>query len=72
MSTQREPTPIRWTCPCGKELGTISKGGNLHVTADNVLVERTRLTVIVRCSCGQSKAFNGRRVSIDLPETRAA
>lgn len=74
--TTPAPTPPnpgkQFTCRCGRVLGTISTGGNLHVTADNVLVERSRLTVVVRCVCGQSKAFSGRRVMMDVPEAKAA
>ena len=73
MTAPQAPTPPtpgkQWTCArCKAQLGIVTNGGNLHVTADNVLVERARLTVVVRCTWGQSKAFTGRRGSIDVPE----
>lgn len=72
-AADREPVPLpvrwEWTCPrCHTVLGRLSKGGNLHITKVGATVERSQLAVVVRCPCGQSKAFSGRRVLIDVPE----
>lgn len=57
-----------WRCPrCRAVLGHVTHG-NLHITSPSVTVERTVLAVVIRCPCGQPKAFGGRRVLIDVPE----
>lgn len=58
-----------WHCPnCRLVLGQLALGGNLVITSPGVTVERSVLAVVVRCPCGQAKAFSGRRVLIDVPE----
>jgi hypothetical protein len=45
----------------------VTGSGDLIVTQPYAIIERARSGVIVRCSCGSSKAFDGRRVVIDVP-----
>jgi len=59
------PFQREWKCSgCGTVLGTVSAGGDLYLTAVYTAVEHARYGVIVRCSCGASRAFDNGRVII--------
>lgn len=61
--------PGPWHClRCRLELGRVTKSGDLIVTARPAMIDVTRIAVVVRCpSCGEPRAFTGRRVVADIP-----
>ena len=65
-----KPTPFpSWECTsCHKPLGRTTRAGDLVSIAPGTIIEVGRISVVVRCSCGATKAFNGRHIRIDVPD----